>query len=527
MIEKPVPCHIIEKDVCEKGQPFRPHELSLRLAPRAVTDERTQPASPQLVAVVDMGASAIRLVVAEIAPNRRFGSSRKRRAACCSDATRSPRRDPIADRRCRARGARGLPARSWTATACVQHSRRGDERGPRGAQRRHVPRPDSRRTGIDFEIINEAEESRLVYLAVREALQRQPALRGAWTLLVEVGGGSTDLTLLRQGQPNRSGVYALGAIRMRQQLDLRRLTPRHAAGAAQALRSPTSSTTSGARFRCAASRTSSRSAATCASPPRRSCESESRRRRARGRARGVPGVLRRGRAARRGAAGRAVPAAGCRSRDAGAGAARLPRAAVETAARQLVVSDASLRAGLLLDLADAGRTAGRRGLRAAGAGQRRGARAEVPLRRAHGRHVAMLAMQLFDELPGRARPGRPRAAAAGGGGAAPRHRHLREPARPPQAHAVPAVGVADLRPVRRRDGDGREHRPLPPPRACRRTATCPTWRSTGRTGCIVNKLAAILRVANALDAEHLQKVTDCGCVRSDAAGCWRSRAPAT
>ena len=40
----------------------------------------------------------------------------------------------------------------------------------------------------------------------------------------EVGGGSTSLTLLHQGQPNRSAVYALGAIRLRQQLDLRRLT---------------------------------------------------------------------------------------------------------------------------------------------------------------------------------------------------------------------------------------------------------------------------------------------------------------
>jgi exopolyphosphatase/guanosine-5'-triphosphate,3'-diphosphate pyrophosphatase len=37
-----------------------------------------------------------------------------------------------------------------------------------------------------------------------------------------VGGGSTDLTLLRRGRPNRSGVYALGAIRMRQQLHLGR-----------------------------------------------------------------------------------------------------------------------------------------------------------------------------------------------------------------------------------------------------------------------------------------------------------------
>ena len=35
------------------------------------------------------------------------------------------------------------------------------------------------RTGIAFEIINEAEESRLVYLAVRHALRRHAALQAA------------------------------------------------------------------------------------------------------------------------------------------------------------------------------------------------------------------------------------------------------------------------------------------------------------------------------------------------------------
>ena len=70
------------------------------------------------------------------------------------------------------------------------------------------------RTGISFEIINEAEESRLTYIAVRSTLGKHAVFRGGWTLLVEVGGGSTSATLLRRGQPNRSGVYALGAIRM-------------------------------------------------------------------------------------------------------------------------------------------------------------------------------------------------------------------------------------------------------------------------------------------------------------------------
>src|SRR5262249_22089092 len=81
-----------------------------------------------------------------------------------------------------------------------------------------------RRTGIVFEILDEAEESRLVFLAVKQALGRRAALRGAWTLLIEVGGGSTNITLLRKGQPNRSAVYPLGAVRVGQQLNLQRLS---------------------------------------------------------------------------------------------------------------------------------------------------------------------------------------------------------------------------------------------------------------------------------------------------------------
>jgi exopolyphosphatase/guanosine-5'-triphosphate,3'-diphosphate pyrophosphatase len=57
---------------------------------------------------------------------------------------------------------------------------------------------------------------------VRQRLGNLPAFKGAWTLVVEVGGGGVGLTLLRRGRPNRSGVYAVGSVRMRQQLNLKR-----------------------------------------------------------------------------------------------------------------------------------------------------------------------------------------------------------------------------------------------------------------------------------------------------------------
>ena len=181
-------------------------------------------AAPELVAVLDMGASAIRLVVSEIAPGRPIRTIEEAsrgvllgRDTFSSGAIKSGTIDSALDALESFReiidGYDVTRVRA-VATSAAREARNVDLFLDR----------IQRRTGITFEIIDEAEESRLVFLAVKQALGRRPALRGAWTLLTEVGGGSTSLTLLRQGEPNRSAVYALGAVRLRQQLDLHRLS---------------------------------------------------------------------------------------------------------------------------------------------------------------------------------------------------------------------------------------------------------------------------------------------------------------
>ena len=66
------------------------------------------------------------------------------------------------------------------------------------------------RTGIDVEVIDGSEENRLTYMAVRERLRDHAALVAGDALLVEVGGGSADISFLRRGEPIHSGTYALG-----------------------------------------------------------------------------------------------------------------------------------------------------------------------------------------------------------------------------------------------------------------------------------------------------------------------------
>lgn len=81
-------------------------------------------------------------------------------------------------------------------------------------------------TGINLEIIEETEETRLTFLAVQDILARQPDLRKGDVLVFELGGGDSELLLVQDGFVTFSNTYRLGALRMRETLDARH-TPTH------------------------------------------------------------------------------------------------------------------------------------------------------------------------------------------------------------------------------------------------------------------------------------------------------------
>ena len=196
---------------------------------------------------------------------------------------------------------------------------------------------------------------------------------------------------------------------------------------------------------------------------------------------GLPGVLRSGRTDGRRSARRSLPpAARCEAETLVPSLLIYRTLLEETASKQVVVSDASLRTGVLLDLAEPGGRLGAEDFEAPGLGERRRGRPQVPLRPAHGRHVADLADAAVRSAHGRAPADAARAPAARGLGAAPRHRHLRQPARASQALAVFTLGVADLRAVRRRNRDRRQHRALSSPRDAAAKPPVRTSRSIAR-----------------------------------------------
>jgi exopolyphosphatase/guanosine-5'-triphosphate,3'-diphosphate pyrophosphatase len=474
----------------------------------------THESAPELVAVLDMGASAIRLVVAEIAPNQPIRvieeSSRGvllGRDTFSSGAIRAQTVDAavaVLEGFRQIMKGYGVHEVRAVATSAVREARNRDM---------FVDRIHGR-TGILFEIINEAEESRLAFLAVRHALARHAVFKGAWALIAEVGGGSTSLTLLRRGQPNQSGVYALGAVRVRQQLDLWRhnsdvqvaLLKRYIANIIEEirleipLRRITHMAAIGGDVRFAAAqileaqvdgiREIARDTflAFCDEIERLDEERLVERFR-------LPPVE----------AETLVPAL------------LVYRTLLsETAARRLVVSDASLRAGLLLDLADPGGRVSVEEFEQQVLASAEAVGHRYRFDRAHGRHVAALATRLFDELLDEH-------------GLGERERLLLRVAallhdigiyvslRAHHKHSQYLLGASQIFGLSDEEtamvsNIARYHRRGAPQRS-----HLPYIALDHHDRLIVDKLAAILRVANALDAEHAQKVHDLRLVRRGSA----------
>ena len=72
------------------------------------------------------------------------------------------------------------------------------------------------RSGMELEVIDGAEQNRLTYLAIHDALSGILDMKTRNVLVVEVGGGSTDVSFLQSEEPVYSGTFALGAVRLRQ-----------------------------------------------------------------------------------------------------------------------------------------------------------------------------------------------------------------------------------------------------------------------------------------------------------------------
>ena len=473
------------------------------------------PGPPRPFAVVDLGASAVRLVVAEVQPGSPFRvlEEASRGVLLGKDTFTHGRLGPatveatlkVLEGFRRIMDTYGVVRYRAVATSAIREA---------GNRETFLDRVRLR-TGIEMEVIDGTEENRLTYLAVRETLREHEALTTGDALLLEVGGGSADLSFLRKGQPIHSGTYALGSIRMRQNLaswhgtqeQRVRLLRRHIHNVVEdirremPLREAKHFVTLGGDVRLAADRIAElqpaggRRAKNPANGPRALpreaflafCDEAT--------GYDVEQVIERFR----------LPQADAET----LGPALLVNRELllETSAEEIVVPEASLRQGLLLDLARAEEGHGVEDLSNQVLASAQALGEKYRFDAAHAKNVAQLSIRLFDELKGEH-------------GLSGRERLLLEVAallhdignyvnlRAHHKHSQYILSVSDIFGMSRDDMEivanvARYHR-----RATPQKSHLPYQALDSDTRVTVNKLAAILRLANALDADHLQKVKD-------------------
>jgi len=462
------------------------------------------------LAALDLGASAVRLMVAEAGPLRVLEDVS--RGVLLGRDTFTHGRLGAATVEATLKALEGF--RRIMDTYGVTRYRAVATSAVREAQNRDTVLDRIRvRTGIDVEVIDGSEENRLSYTAVRAELQGHPALDVGDALLVQVGGGSADLSFLRRGQPLHSGTYPLGSIRMRTSLagwhgsteQGARLMVRHIHNVVDdirrdmPLREARHFIALGGDMRFAAARVLGELPETGPAVIERApflelCDAIV--------GYDVERLVEEFRLAQADAETLVPALLACRE------------LLTETAAQQITVPAASLRMGLLLDLVHDGDSQGiedfGRQVLASAAVLGEKYRYDVP----HARNVAWLAVRLFDEL--RAEHG-----------LGQKSRLLLEVAallhdvgnyvnlRGHHKHSQYILSMSEIFGLSRDDmalvgNVARYHR-----RAFPSKSHLPYMALEREVRVDVNKLAALLRVANALDADHLQKVADVRVVVED------------
>ncbi|MCC9642574.1 Ppx/GppA family phosphatase [Rhodopirellula sp. JC740] len=183
----------------------------------------TQPEnSPRTVAAIDIGATSIRMAIAEIRPD---GSVRT------LESLLQPvdlGRDAFETRRLSRKGIE-------RAAAVLRRFRRVlREYGIDSANDIRVVATSAVReasnrvafidrvyvaTGLDVEPIDEAEVNRITYMGITPQLMALAETAESKSLVVEVGGGSTELLVIRGGNVLHSESFRLGSLRLLQTLD--------------------------------------------------------------------------------------------------------------------------------------------------------------------------------------------------------------------------------------------------------------------------------------------------------------------
>jgi exopolyphosphatase / guanosine-5'-triphosphate,3'-diphosphate pyrophosphatase len=186
-------------------------------------------ANPQAVGAIDVGANALRMVIAEVYPDGRIevleqlqrairlGQDTFRRGRLGAQSMRAAVQI-LKDYRQLLDLYKVAKIRA-VATSAVREAANGET----FLDRVYMA------TGFSLEVIDTSEESRLTVSAVRRAVGDALGINQRQTLVADVGGGSTLLTLLENGEIATSQSLRLGSIRLQEMLSTAEESPRRSA----------------------------------------------------------------------------------------------------------------------------------------------------------------------------------------------------------------------------------------------------------------------------------------------------------
>jgi len=196
--------------------------LGNEVVPEVSTPLQPTAKGPRTVAVIDIGATSIRMAVAEI-----NGAGEVRTLESFLQPVELGR-DSFETRRLSRRGIE-------RATTILKRFRRVlQEYGVTSAEDIRVVATSAVReatnrmafidrvyvaTGLDVEPIDEAEVNRITYMGITPQLMARRETAESKSVVVEVGGGSTELLVLRGGNVLHSDSFRLGSLRLLQTLD--------------------------------------------------------------------------------------------------------------------------------------------------------------------------------------------------------------------------------------------------------------------------------------------------------------------
>lgn len=215
----PVP---VERSSSRDRQLIADQQLSEGAGPEVSTPLQPAVKGPRTVAVIDIGATSIRMAVAEI-----NGAGSVRTLESFLQPVELGR-DSFETRRLSRRGIE-------RATTILKRFRRVlQEYGVTSAEDIRVVATSAVReatnrmafidrvyvaTGLDVEPIDEAEVNRITYMGITPQLMARRETAESKSVVVEVGGGSTELLVLRGGNVLHSDSFRLGSLRLLQTLD--------------------------------------------------------------------------------------------------------------------------------------------------------------------------------------------------------------------------------------------------------------------------------------------------------------------